>query len=148
MAKLEIFFTVDENNNTVSQFYVSKPEHLEFNNMGDKVLTIEVKKPVGVDVLCKKHDKDPVTGFTVAAKGAPGGADKVKMYICDSYEGDTFTYSAQIEGTGKEDPIIIIGRDSAPLPIVAWLPGLAGGLVLGVVLTLLAQRLFVKHRPT
>jgi hypothetical protein len=147
MAKLEIYVTAD-GGNTVSQFYVSKSEHVAFHNEGDEVLTIVVKDPVGVDVLCAKNNgQDPKTTFEVPAKSA-GGPGKVKMFICDGYQGKTFKYSAEIAGKIKEDPIIIIGRDSSPLPIVAYLPGLAGGLVLGIVLTLLVQRLFVKQRPT
>ena len=149
MAKLEIYVTA-EGDNTVSQFYVSKSEHVWFNNQGDKPLEIVVKESSEPGpVLCKgNNNQGPTTRFTVAAKGAPGGADQVKMRICDSYNGKTFKYSAEIEGKVKEDPIIIIGRDSFRPGPAFNLADLGLGLLAGIVLTLVALRLFRKQRPT
>lgn len=149
MAQLEIFITVDANNNTVSQYYVSKSQHVTFNNMADKPAKIAVTNPVGVPVLCEKQNDDTTAKaeFTVPAQ-ANNKPGSVKMSICNSYDGETFKYSAEVEGTNKEDPIIIIGRDTFTPSIVANLPILGLGLIAGIALTLVVQRLFMRRRPT
>ena len=146
MAQLEIYITV-EGNNTVSQYYVSKTKHVTFYNEADKVATIKVKDPVGVDVLC---DKNGVVSneFPVPAKDSNGDPGSVERHICKGYEGKTFKYSAQVEDTNMEDPIIIIGRDKAGPGPTYNLVDLGLGLLAGIVLTLVAQRLFRKQRPT
>lgn len=148
MAQLEIYIT-EAGGNTVSQYYVTKTQHVTFYNEAEKIATIVVKDPVGTDVLCEKNNgTNPQSTFPVPAKNAAGKLGEVKMFICPGYAGKTFKYSAQIEGTNKEDPIIIIGKDSKGPSIVANVPILVTGFIAGVVLTLIAQRLFMRRRPT
>lgn len=47
---------------------------------------------------------DPVSSFTVT------GGQEMSVKIHSSYGGDAFTYSARIDGTEAEDPIVIIDR--------------------------------------
>lgn len=47
---------------------------------------------------------DAVNSFTVM------GGQEVSVKIHSGYGGDAFTYSARIEGTEAEDPIVIIDR--------------------------------------
>lgn len=147
MAQLEIYITA-EGDNTVSQYYTPKTKHVTFYNEAANVATIKVKAPVGVDVLCKKgNGTDPTAEFTVPAQDT-SGPGKVKMFVCKSYQGKTFKYSAQIEGKNIEDPIIIIGKDSGLPGLTLNVADIGLGLLGGVVLTLVAQRLFMRRRPT
>ena len=71
------------------------------------------------------------------------------MFICKGYKGKTFKYSAEIPGIAKEDPIIIIGKDKVePLGCSEPADPRRRRCSLGIVLTLVALRLFVKQRPT
>ena len=143
MAQLEIYITA-EGNNTVSQYYVSKTKHVTFYNQADKVATIVVKDPVGLDVLCANPNSNPQVTFPVPAKDAQGNPGHVKMFICKNYAGKTFKYSAQIDGLNIEDPIIIIGKDSLIPGPTFNLIDMSLGLLGGIVLTLVALRLFRK----
>jgi len=143
MADLTIH-VVNDNGKTASRFSVPPGGQIKFVNDGAADMTIALKPNVNPGpVLCKgNNDNNPLTSFKVKA----GKHDTV--FVCKSFPGDSFAYSAQIEGTVLEDPIIIIQKDSYPGFVASnWL-ALAGGLLFGVVLTLLARRLFVKSRPT
>jgi hypothetical protein len=145
MAKLQIrIFEI--NDKTVSKFEVSDTEKVVFFNHGTDVLTIAVKdSPMPGPVLCgKRNNKEPVTApFTISVT-----EQKKAFFVCDSYMGDSFTYSAEIKGAAIEDPIVIIEKsnlygylaENALLITITALTAIA--------LTLIVERVFFTRRPT
>ncbi len=145
MAKLQIH-VFNIGGNTVSKFEVTNTEKVVFFNHGTDLLTVVVKdSPMPGPVLCgKRNDKLPVTEpitITTSEK-------KKDFFICDSYQGESFTYSAEIKGAAIEDPIVIIEKGSYLGSIAANGPVFAGGVGAGVVLTILVVTLVKSFRPT
>ncbi len=129
---------------TVSGFGVMPGAKINVYNHGTEELTIGLKPNVFASPpFCSgPNDNGPIWSFKVKADKHEG------VYVCNSFPEKQFGYTAQIGQSGLEDPIIIIGRDS-PVPwIAANGLGLAIGTALGIVLTLVALRLFGKQRPT
>jgi hypothetical protein len=73
------------------------------NGSEDKILTIE--SPAELPPFVVPGCPDPVSEFTVQP------ADSVIVTISEAYDVyDRFTYTAQVEGSLPEDPIVIIER--------------------------------------
>lgn len=140
--QLDIYVAV-EGTKTVSRFAA---DIIWFHNDdATSDLTIGFK-PNQPDTLafCKNKNDDHTKGTTTLTIKA---GKKDGVYICSDYPGTTFGYTAKIGSADLEDPIIILGKDSKSPSIVASLPAIGAGLLVGVVLTLLVQRLFMRRRP-
>ena len=142
MADLHIRVIAKEGK-TVSQYAADK---IWFHNDGSAELTIGFKPGQSPNLaFCKNRNDDHTKGQT-SLQIDPGKKDDV--YICKDFPGTSFGYTAQITGTVLEDPIIIIQKDSVDGFISENLLAFGAGLLFGIVAALLAQRLFVKQRPT
>lgn len=141
--QLDIYVT-EKDGKTISQFSADK---IWFHNEGPDDMTIGFKPGQHADLaFCKNKVDDHTKGRTTL--DIPK-TKKEGVYICSDFPGSSFGYTAQIKNTTLEDPIIILGKDTlTPPSFTASLPVFAGGVLLGVVLTLLARRLFVRQRPT
>ena len=86
---------------TMTRHRMGYKGNLRFNNLADKPceITASAGKPFKVPDC-----DDPVGSFSV-----PGGVE-VSVKIHKLYDGGEFTYSAQIQDTQAEDPIVIIDR--------------------------------------
>lgn len=141
MANLTIR-VVSKDGRTVSQFAAEK---IWFNNDGAADLTIGFKPGQSANLaFCKNQNDDHTKGETSLTIEA---GKKEGVYICKDFEGTSFGYTAQIAGTVLEDPIIIIQKDSFTGPIAENLVAAGTGVLVGIAVTLLAQRLFVRRRP-
>ncbi len=124
MARLHIY--VDEmDGKTVSKF--GKTENLGkivfHNQHSSKSLTVTIQgEPGAGNALCQGSTEFPA--FTIASNASE---KKMAFKVCDSYTGDSFEYTATLDGAVLEDPIIIIERSG-------WFGGeIAAALGIGVV---------------
>lgn len=96
------YIEVDKRGNkTMTRHRMGYKGNFRINNLSDQPLVITASQ--GAPFKVQGCD-DPVGSFPV-----PAGAE-VSVKIHRSYDGGEFTYSAQIEGTEAEDPIVIIDR--------------------------------------
>jgi hypothetical protein len=129
VAKLNIFVN-EKNGQTVSKFGKAKDgEKIVFHNQ-------HPAQPLSVSVIGEppsagvplSDGTNPVSSFTVSV--AEG---KKAFWIRAGYLAETFKYTATIQGSVPEDPIIIIERKRAfESPIVAATIGAVAGFVLGL----------------
>jgi len=143
MAKLQIHVHND-GGKTVSKFEVTDTEKVVFINKGGDEMTIALKLgiPPPGPVLCEgRNDKNPVSNFTVPAGG------RKAVFVCDSFQGNSFAYMAQIKNTTLEDPIVIIEKSRFFQTVAENLPVLGLGVIAGILATLIAQRLFRRPGP-
>ena len=140
-AELDIYVT-DKDGRTVSQFAADK---IIFHNDGSDDMTIGFKSGQSpLLAFCKNKNDDHTKGTTTLQILK---SKKEGVYICSDFPGSSFGYTAEIKNTIMEDPIIILGKDSLSPSFSMNLPVLGAGLLLGIVVTLLAQRLFMRRRP-
>lgn len=145
MAQLQVYVTA-QGGKTVSQFGVSRDQKVWFFNQGSAELTIGFKPGQSENLaFCKNKNDDHTQGDTTLR--IPAGK-KEGAFICSDFDGTSFGYTAQIEGTVLEDPIIIIQKDEWNGFIAANPLAIGIGLATGIVVTLVAQRLFARRRPT
>lgn len=105
MARLHIFVhemdAPDGGKLTVSKF--GKPKDFNkvvFHNSHEiKKLTIDIDQP---GALCKSNQLPEDFPITIDAGNKQG------YRICDEFDGSEFKYTATLEGSAPEDPIIII----------------------------------------
>jgi hypothetical protein len=94
---------VSRNGKTMTQHGMDVKGRLRFRNLSDATLTITCAS--GQEPFVVEGCADPVGNFTV-----PGGGARV-VRIAESFKkGDSFVYSAQIDGTEAEDPVIIFDK--------------------------------------
>lgn len=145
MAQLQIYVTA-QGGKTVSQYGVSEGQKIWFQNDGAAELTIgfKVGQPETLKFCKNKNDesKDGEAELKIAAGKKEG------VFICSDFDGTSFGYNAQIAGTVLEDPIIIIQKDDWSGFIAANPLAIGIGVAAGIVVTLVAQRLFARKRPT
>lgn len=140
--QLDIYVT-DDGVKTISRFAADR---ISFHNEGSADMTIGFKPNQPQPLrFCKNKNDDHTKGTTTLDIKKDKKDD---VYICSDFPGTTVGYTAQIGTTDKEDPIIILGKDSMSPSLGIDVPSFAGGLLLGIVLALLAQRLFMRRRPT
>lgn len=88
-------------NKTMTRHRMGYQGVLRFNNKSSQPLVVAASTGTPFEL---PDCNDPVGQFTV-----PGGG-QVSVKIHATYTADEFTYSAQIDGTEAEDPIVIIDR--------------------------------------
>ena len=132
--KMTIHFNV-ENGNTVSKFAVNEKGQITLTNDANAALTVTF--PNG-SPICK--GKDPTDPDPIPANGS-------KQYqVCDGIAGASYKYTATVAGANPEDPIVIIEKSGAPLPIFNNAAAIFGaGLLVGIVIAL-AFRTFTRTR--
>jgi hypothetical protein len=135
--KLDVHVNVEGNNQTVSKFAAFEGGHVTFYNDAGAALTVSFGD---TSPLCQGGN--PQLTINVAAN-----AHK-KLKICDGVAGQSFKYTATVDGAAPEDPILIF--ESKPILIfdnfdtVSAAAGLLLGLVAGY---LIARRLMTRNRP-
>jgi hypothetical protein len=143
MASLNVHVNV-VNGKTVSGFGATAGGKIKFYNHGAAELTVAVKPNVfPSSPLCKgPNDNGPMTSFTVNA------GKHETVYVCDSFAGKEFAYSAQVAGSILEDPIIIIQKDDFTSYLGEHALAIGISFIAGVILAVLAPRVFATRRPT
>ena len=131
MATYDINVGIKDNTQTPTQttsfFPLDKNDHVNFYNRGDAPLTVTFdaqKNP-----LCDGNIAAPDV-IVVAAKTSTVG-----LKVCKGDYGDQFAYTAQIEGSAAEDPIVIIEKTKAlSIDSVSLTIGIVAGLLAGFIL--------------
>ena len=145
MAQLLIYVTARDGK-TVSQYGVSDGQKVWFQNDGTAELTIGFKPGQSPNLaFCKNKNDDHTKGEATLKVDA---GKKKGVFVCSDFDGTSFGYTAQIAGTVLEDPIIIIQKDDWSGFIAANPLAIGIGVATGIVVTLVAQRLFARKRPT
>jgi len=142
--KLDIHVVVIDGQ-TVSTFSVVEGGHVWFHNDAAANLSITFEPSVQ---LCDDPTKEPPDPILVD----PGKIGKWK--VCDGAGGKQFKYTATVENTNPEDPIVIfegkkLAPDKGPINIFEkaeyWgIGGLLIGLIAGY---LIARRMMARDRP-
>ena len=102
-ARLNIHVN-DDCGKTVSKFGVDSEGVVEFiNDHGTKTLTVSIQTDPG-NGTALQCDDEPIATFTVTPSG------KRAFRIPRNFTAESFKYTATLEGSEPEDPIIIIER--------------------------------------
>lgn len=101
MANLNIAVTVHDNQ-TMSQYVMTKSGKVAFFNKGDGPLLVVT--PKSGSPFCKND------GFSVIDRIEVPKDEFRKVKICDVYNAGEFLYTAQIGTAKAEDPIVILER--------------------------------------
>jgi len=118
--KLTVRITVEDNNQTVSKFVAADKGKIAFHN--DSGADAEVRFE-GESPVCVGNDPQPI--FIIES-----GKQK-EFKVCSNTTGNSYKYTATVEGALPEDPILIIER--APIIWVEMAGPVLVGLAVGVV---------------
>lgn len=132
--KLNIHINV-QNNQTVSQFLLHENGQVIFHNDAGAALKVEFSDP---NALCKGGPK----AFVDIDPGK-----KENLNVCNGTTMTSVKYTATVENSLPEDPILIIERSPINIFESNYLLA-AGGLLLGLIAGyLIARRLTSRNRP-
>ena len=133
MANVNIAVTVQDNQ-TMSQYAMTKSGKVSFFNAGDGPLLVVT--PKSGTPFCR-HD-----GMTVVPRIEVPKGESRKVSICDLYGQGQFLYTAQIGTALPEDPIVILERS------LKFNKEMVIDVGIGIVLGVAATYAFLRYRPS
>jgi hypothetical protein len=118
--KLTVLITVEGNNQTVSKFVAPEKGKIAFRNDAGAVAEVRFE---GGSPVCIGNDPQPI--FIIES-----GKQK-EFKVCNNTTGNSYKYTATVENSLPEDPILIIER--APIMWVEMAGPVLGGLAVGLI---------------